>query len=350
MGNRVNQSTVPTFNDDTSIISNMDNATILFCDSFSGNRRNFIVVDKASIVANGDTTVDTAYTNGWIEDFPGNSKNRRYYKWVIDGSDVNVFDNFCLYQDVLNDVTKFYMTENGTPFSDWNLMQRRQIKGGGEGKYASHLEFNNGYDNTATYELHYWEDINEVNAYSLNMNREGGGIARNRLIPTTMKDQSGVGYYLSDAVVSDRFNTKCTYKDFLSVAADLIIDKRFSDNISIKQFEYGYDMAGSSTPCSFEIWTGDRNKVGARRENVGNDYSDKRFGSTSMLVHSSHFNSYSIDSLGPGVYKFRIRYVDGTYSNWLEDSLEIRKLNVFSTDITVSSKKYEGLVYLSKIK
>ena len=67
MANRVNQSTIPSFNDETSYISPMLNNTILFCEDFNGARHNFIVVDETSLVASGwTTTVQTAYDNQWI--------------------------------------------------------------------------------------------------------------------------------------------------------------------------------------------------------------------------------------------------------------------------------------------
>jgi hypothetical protein len=118
----------------------------------------------------------------------------------------------------------------------------------------------------------------------------------------------------------------------------------------VKQFEAAEDMSCFTRPASLEVWTGDRNRSGVRQTS-GNDYaSSRRFGGQSLLVESTPINSVNIYDLHPGMYKFRIRYADGTYSDWLEDVLHVRKHNVFTTDVTVSSKTYKGVVYFPKIK
>ena len=349
MGNRVNQSTVPTFNYENSLISNMDNNTILFCDSFNGDRKNFIVVDKAAIVANGATTVETAYDNGWIKDFFGGAKNRNYYKWTLKGGDINSFDNFCLYQDVINDPSKFYVTEDGAPFYDWALLSRREMKDFNS-DYVSHIWFNNGHDSNAIYEIHYWEDIAEVNSYSLELYRTSG-IARNRNIVKTISDQHGSLYYLDDAVVNDEFSVDCTYKDFDGTVPDITIEKTFSDKVYAKQISYQLPVTEGTTPGFLEVWTADRNFIGSRKDGSGNDYStSNRFASSSIIIKSTDVNEVNIYDIGPGVFKFRIKFDDGTVSNWFDNILEVKKYNVFSTDITVSSKNYRGFVYFSKVK
>jgi len=351
---RVHQSTIPTFNNETSKISSLVDNTILFCQDFNSSRKNFIVVDETALRNNnvnfGTTTVQLAYDNGWIEEFPNvQSTNRIYYKWTIKGSDINAFGNYCLYQDVLNDKTKFALFENGLPFGDWDLLQRRDVKN--STAYASHIDFNNGHDTTATYEIHYWEDIKEDSDFSLSLYREASLPAKNTCIPLTIRDQHAVAYYLDEVQALNYQYARVIYKDFAGIEDDIKIDKTYSDRVIIKQFPFNVDLTTSEYDCNIEVWTGDRNGIGDRRPGHGNDYSSgKRYKGTSIIIDEVQNNRLYILALGTGKYKFRIRFNDNTFSNWIEDILDIRKYNLWSTDATVSQKNYEGFVYFPKIK
>jgi len=352
MGNRVNQSTVPTYIDESSLSSPMDNNTILFCESYGGVRKNLIVVDSSALLSEinstGNCTIQTAYANSWIVDFPISSNtSRNYYKWELDVSEINAFNNFCLYQDVLDDTSKFFITEDGAPFSNWNLLNRRMHGAGSI--YASHIGFLS--TGGTKYVIHYWEDINEANTFSLRLNSNHATLPpRNKGIPLTISDRFGILYYLRDSTVNNKFHVKCTYTDFNGVEPDRIIDKTFSNMLSIKQYGLGEDLTAVSKPCFIEAWSSKGGTVG-ERSTSNNDYASSRSRrGQSIIVQNRNSNNFYLESMKPGYYKFRIRFADNTYSKWIEDKLEVRKTNVWDTDITVSNKNYKGFIYYPKLK
>ena len=150
MGTRVNQTTIPSFRTHKSYIGYMANNVILFCEDYIGERRNFIVVDSLSITADGnDTSVETAYINGWIIDFPNVPDKRRAYKWSFPHTDIK-FNKYHLHQDVLRDKLKFEITVDGVAFTDFTFVVNgsnytRKYQNGLGTYYTTHLYFDNGY-------------------------------------------------------------------------------------------------------------------------------------------------------------------------------------------------------------
>ena len=69
-------STIPSFRNESSEIRAMRNNTILTCDDYNGEKRNFIVVDEANLRTHSGTDVETSYNNHWIVDFPAKTEKR----------------------------------------------------------------------------------------------------------------------------------------------------------------------------------------------------------------------------------------------------------------------------------
>ena len=355
MISRVNQSTVPTFINENSYITPMENNTILFCQSFNTERKNFIVVDYnailADVQANGSCTVQKAFTNGWITEFPNNTDNKRKYKWTFPHTDIK-FDKYHLHQDVLRDKTKFQIFVNGTPFTDFTFVAvgsnySRKYQAALSNFYTTHIYFDNGYP-SGEFEIIYYEDIDYTYTYNLRLFRSDGKFARNKGIPLTITDNNANHYYLDKAAINNYSDCNVIYKDFTGVTSDILVDKLFTDKIMCKQFEKGFDFGTQNT--FIEVYALDDKNSNA--DGTSNwDSSDAKH-TRPILLYNFTRNDQDIlkKPFGPGKYVFRLFNGDtGIYSDYFEEYLQIKPFKVFSTDNTVSHKKYEGVVYSSRI-
>jgi len=338
---------IPTFRDETSTISSMLNNTILMCNNYNSEKRNFIVVDEVSIRNNFGADVETAYNNHWIVDFPKKTEKERIYRWTFPSTDINHWDNYCLHQDVLKDSSKFNITVDGVFFDDFNFVDRRKYSNDGNNLgqyYTQHLLFDNGYP-SGLFEVTYTETIEDIN-YDILTRADDNSFKRNKGIPLTISDQSNHHYYLDTANVYNHNIVDCVYTDFADPTNHTIIEKGFSTHFAVRQYPYNYDF--STDDLLLECYKIDHTSTNKPISSSGFDRGSS--GTTfPILKFAMNTNSKPLEEFGVGVYNFRFfNTVTHKYSNWFHSKLSVRQYHVWTTDPTVSNKNYAGWVFRAK--
>lgn len=343
----VNHSSIPTFATESSTINQLRNGTILFCDNYNGERKNFIVVDENSLRTNFPSTVETAFTNGWIEEFgKGGGTGVNYYRWDINTDDINTFQNICLYKDFLKDRSKFKVFIGGNPFDDWGFYDRREYRDGAENFYTQHLDFSNGYPASQPLIIIYREDIEqEASDYTMMLYRSDSNAVRNRNIHMTVTDSSSNHYYLSGASLDyENYTATLTYTDFSDGNHTNTFTNYYPDILYCEQFPINANIA----PKYIEI------HGRYRRATKQDPKWDKREKGFPILLRMLNTNSFDLKSEKPfrtGEFIFRIfDSSTNTYSKWMTTKYRGRKLSVYTTDATLSIRDYKGFVFKPTIE
>ncbi len=338
---------IPTFRDETSTISSMFNNTILTCDNYNSEKRNFIVVDEVGIRDHFGSSVETAYNNHWITDFPSKTEKQRIYRWTFPHTDINHWDNYCLHQDVLKDSSKFNITVDGVFFDDFSFVDRREYAHDGnnlEQYYTQHLLFDNGYP-TGQFEVTYTETIEDIN-YDILTRLDDDAFARNKAVTLTITDNNNNSYFLDTASVYDHNSVDCVYTDFSNSTIHRNITKGFSTHFAVRQYKYKYDFTADNLLLEcYKIDQGSTNKP-VNANNFDRGSSGTTF---PILKFAMQTNSKYIEEFGVGVYNFRFfNTVTHKYSNWFHSKLSVRQHHIWTTDATVSNKNYAGWVFRAK--
>ncbi len=342
-------SSLPTFRNELSTISSMLNNTILVCDSFNNERRNFIVVDEVSIRNNFGASVQTAYDNKWIIDFGASTKQLKYV-WHFSTDDINVFDNICLRQDILKIKDNVKVIVNGTeiPQANWDFFDYRRYYMSSFGDYCQHILFNSVPAGGQTLDIEYYEDIQNDQNYRLSMKRADGLSVVNKKIPLTTSDQFSDQWYLDSMTISDKFTGAAHYINFDGSGSTLDVDKNFSTHLYVVQFPYEYKFDIEQNMV-LEMWkTTDRKSGGdfGRYNGWNSNYSN-------MLLYREFGNNtidFYGDNIKTGIYQFRMRNtVTNEVSEWFDNKLSLNPIKIFTTDITVSNKTYQACMYSPKL-
>jgi len=188
----ISQSTIPTYFDEGSTkLNGLVNNQILMCNDYSGSRRNFIVVDEASINSNIHTVQD-CYLAGWIVDFPTAAKGyKEIYKIVLLGSDYDVNQaGISTGKLFIRDKSKFTIKINGTELDSahWDfLILKVGVYHAGETDYSSSIIFDAGTIAALLpadeIEVEYIENITLGGDYHLKLYRSDGLTPRQFMIP-----------------------------------------------------------------------------------------------------------------------------------------------------------------------
>jgi len=341
MANRVNQSTIPSFNTETSLISPMLNRTILFCEDFNSERRNFIVVDETSLVASGgSTTVQTAYDNLWIVDFPKDEATLGRiddYIFGFNGGDYNSNqEGFQTGKLFIKDKTLFKVYKNGVLLTaaDW-----------GFNNVASFM-FPASRSQSFTvvvaplpadvYIFHYQETVTLGSDYKIKLTSTEGYLKSAKTTKTLHVSGWGNGWckWISQTGFNE-FDVE--YILFSDPSDSRTVTKRYPNHFRLAEWEDGFDF--STLNLELEIY---RSKSRRSRGAIS------RSGGGEILTKITTTNSVNLASLGDehsysGVYRFRFRNtLDNTYSDFFDTKLVVKKSPLVVTDPSLSASQIIG--------
>ena len=356
MANRVNQSTIPSFNTEASFISPMKNGTVLFCESFNTERKNFIVVDQASIIADsiafGETTVQKAYDNGWITEF-GTSTDyvTEKYVYAFTGADYNNNQHYFSCGKLFRqDKSKFVITKNGTTLnnSEWNF--------GTVG--ASWWQFNSTHFSTFqmttapvasdVYIITYTEEIYLGDDYRIKLFSEYSDDLRNTKITKTFHSRNwsgGAHGWCADISQSGNNAFEVTYKNFADESDEILIEKVYPTGFRLAEFEQDFDF--STVDLVLEVYRNTTpNPTGTIRTR-----SEGGSSNLEMLVTTNNIDINDINQKKQqGVYSFRF-YNTATrqYSRFFKNKVSIKAKPLIQTDSSLSLEFNRGYFYRAMI-
>jgi len=341
MANRVNQSTIPSFNNETSQISPMLNRTILFCENFNGERHNFIVVDETSLVAaGGNTTVQTAYDNLWIVEFPETEDTIGRiddYVFGFNGVDYNLHqEGFQTGKLFIKDKTLFKVYKNGVQLTpaDWgfNNVSSAMFPASRSQSFSMVV----APLPADVYIFHYQETVTLGGDYKIKLTSTEGNLRAAKITKTAHISGWGDGWckWISQTGFNE-FDVEYSLFSDPTVSHD--VTKRYPNHFRLAEWEDGFDF--STLNLELEIY---RSKSRRSRGAIS------RSGGGEILTKIVTKNSVNLASLGDehsysGVYHFRFRNtLDNTYSDFFSAKLVVKKSPLVVTDPSLSASQIIG--------
>jgi len=369
MGFRVNQSTIPSFNTENSIITNMVNNTILFCQSFNTERRNFVVVDESGLIGNGNnTSVQTAFNNGWIVDFPNTTAVGYKEKYIFAFTGADYADNpggvynsvgFTISKYMLRNKGKFLITKNGLtlPDTDWdfydvdNLSHKSAIMD--SDIYSTSIVLNSNPANTDLFIIEYTEEISLGASYNIKLYRTNSNeTLKATMIPKSLHYLNTFNCYNRVSNGLDDYTWNITYTNINNPAQEWVLNKRYPERFRISEFPRGFDL--STAGLELEVYETSRNwnREGDSGTRTLSNSNNTRivYRTTNNDIHLDNFRGQSSGTRNIGTYKFRFRYInDNTFSQFFNTSIKIKQFPVLETDQSLSLSNCVGYCKIARI-